>query len=192
MILAAHPCAAGNSDSIRVSLDAIQTLSPAEFAGPVWRVVREGRDPLKVSRAGGRWDDGTFDVLYTSERRQGAIAEARFHLMQGQPVAPSKQKYSLYELRARLQRALRLPDPGALQALGVNTASWGAAQYTQRQMEYPRTREIGEAARFLGFDGLMAPNARYDCLNVILFGAAVARSARSEVRCHGTVDLLSI
>ena len=60
-------------------LDAMQALEPVEFEGPVWRIVRQGRDPLLASRSGGRWDDGTFDVLYTSESREGAIAEARFY-----------------------------------------------------------------------------------------------------------------
>ena len=170
-------------------LDAIQTLDPVEFDGPTWRAVRDGRDPLIASRAGGRWDDGTFDVLYASETREGAIAETRFYLMKGQPVAPSKPRYKLYELRFHLERALRLIDLDALQALGVNTARYGAAQYAQRQTEYPRTQEVGEAAHFLGFDGLIVPNARYECLNTILFDDVCESSAKTVVANHGSIDL---
>lgn len=170
-------------------LDAIQVLEPVEFDGITWRVVRKGRDPLIASRAGGRWDDGTFDALYTSETREGAIAETRFCLMKGQPVVPSKPTYTLYELRLHLLRALKLVDLDALKALGVNTARYGTAQYSQRQLEYPRTQEVGEAAHFLGFDGLIVPNARYDCPNIILFDDVCESGAKMEVANHGPIDL---
>ncbi|MEM6301371.1 MAG: RES family NAD+ phosphorylase [Pseudomonadota bacterium] len=170
-------------------LDAIQAISPVEFSGPTWRVVRDGRDPLVASRAGGRWDDGTFDVLYTSEMRKGAIAETRFYIMKGQPVAPSKPSYRLFELRCTLSSALKLLDLSALQALGVNTSRFGAACYTQRRTEYTRTQEVGEAAFFLGFDGLVVPNARYTCLNVVLFDRAIDPNAKVEVKDHGVIDV---
>jgi len=172
-------------------LDAIQTLSPVEFDGPAWRVVREGRDPLIASCSGGRWDDGTFDVLYTSEIRDGAIAEARFYLMKGQPVAPSKPDFELYELQLRLSRAIRLVDLDALRALGVNTDRFGAAHYAQRQTEYPRTQEVGEAAHFLGFDGLLVPNARHSCQNVVLFDDRCECGAKVEVAYHGLITFQS-
>ena len=74
----------------RQLLDVLEALDPAPYEGAVWRSVREGRDPLACWRSGGRWDDGTVDVLYTSETREAAIAERRFHLYRGQPLPPSK------------------------------------------------------------------------------------------------------
>lgn len=173
-------------------LDAMQALEPVEFDGPVWRIVRQGRDPLLASRCGGRWDDGTFDVLYTSESREGAIAEAHFYLMKGQPVAPSKVVYELYELNLNLEKSLRLIDLGALQALGVNTHHYGKAHYEQRKAEYPRTQEVGEAAHFLGFDGLQVPNARHECLNIVLFDGVCALSAKTIIESYGSVDVVNI
>lgn len=170
----------------------MQALEPVEFHGPVWRIVRQGRDPLLASRSGGRWDDGTFDVLYTSESREGAIAEARFYLMKGQPVAPSKVVYKLYELKLNLEKSLRLIDLDALQALGVHTHHYGKAHYEQRKAEYPRTQEVGEAAHFLGFDGLQVPNARHECLNIVLFDGVCALSAKTIIESHGSVDVINI
>ena len=167
----------------------MQILDPVEFDGTAWRVVKEGRDPLAASRSGGRWDDGTFDVLYTSEARDGAVAEARFYLMRGQPVAPSKPIYELYELHLALTQSLRLVDLAALRALGVNTDQYGKAHYEQRNTEYPRTQEVGEAAHFLGFDGLQVPNARHDCLNIVLFDDVCDCSAKTVVTSHGVADL---
>ena len=54
-------------------LDALEKVPRAPYAGTVWRSVREGADPLVCWRSGGRWDDRTFDVLYTSESREVAI-----------------------------------------------------------------------------------------------------------------------
>lgn len=59
-------------------------------------------------------------------------------------------------------QTLRLADLATLTRLGVD-----AARYADR--DYGRTQEIADAAYFLGFDGLIAPNARWSCLNFILF-----------------------
>ena len=78
----------------------MQALEPVEFHGPVWRIVRQGRDPLLASRSGGRWDDGTFD-------------------------------------------------------------------------------------------GLQVPNARHECLNIVLFDGVCALSAKTIIESHGSVDVVN-
>ena len=81
-------------------LDAIEAETPIGFSGQVWRVVTDGFDPLRPSRAGGRWDDGSFDVLYTSASRDGALAEILVSRRQG-AAHPSVQG-----------REAALPDQG--------------------------------------------------------------------------------
>ena len=83
----------------RALLDTLESLDCKAYQGTVWRSVGEGRDPLTCWRSGGRWDDETFDVLYTSETRDDANAEQKFHLYQGQPLPPSRFCYQLYELK---------------------------------------------------------------------------------------------
>lgn len=169
-------------------IDALEAIQPVSFEGHVWRIVREGRDPLQCSASGGRWDDGTFDVLYTSLERQGSVEEMRFHLMRGQPVMPSKVRYKLYELQVRLAQALELPDLIALATLGLDASRYGRLSYQSKSDEYPRTQQIGEVAYFLEFDGLIVPSARHDCRNVVLFGNRVPPDAISIVKDHGPVD----
>ena len=70
-------------------IDAIEKIDPLSFSGTVWRVTREGRDSTQGSRSGSRWDDGSFDVLYTSSERADAISEIKFHIMRRQPVISS-------------------------------------------------------------------------------------------------------
>ena len=56
-------------------LDAIDAFTREPLDAEVWRVVADGRDPVLGSPSLSRWCDGTFDVLYTSLERDGAIAE---------------------------------------------------------------------------------------------------------------------
>src|SRR5271166_1709420 len=101
-------------------IDALESISPVSFDGPIWRVARDGRDVLACSAVGGRWDDGTFDVLYTSRAADGATAEMHFDLNRGQPVIPSRVGYRLFELRAAIDNALELVDLDAVARLGVD------------------------------------------------------------------------
>ncbi|SUC82729.1 Uncharacterized conserved protein [Pannonibacter phragmitetus] len=169
-------------------IDAIEALPPVQFEGTVWRVVRKGRSPVDCARSGGRWDDGTFDVLYTSQQRDGAIAEMYFHLGRGQPVFPSKVEYGVHELDVKLDNALQLVDLGALQRLGLDTSRYGQLSYDRACDEYPRSQDIAEAAHFLEFDGLIVPSARWDCMNVILFCDRVPPGAMEIAADHGLVN----
>lgn len=169
-------------------LDAIEAATATKFEGSVWRVVRGDRDPLQASSPGGRWDDGTFDVLYTSLESDGALAEIYFHIMRGQPVFPSRMVFRLYELRVELDRVLELADIAALRVLGVDGGRYGYLQYARKHEEYPRLQDIGEAAHFLDFEGLIAPSARWECRNLVVFTDRVPPDALSIANEHGQVD----
>lgn len=169
-------------------IDALEELDPIKFCENVWRVVRGGRDPLQCSASGGRWDDGTFDVLYTAQEEQGAISEMKFHLLRGQPVIPTQVDYRLFELKISLERALKLLDLEALSAIGLDTSKFGRLSYQGRSEEYPRTQQIGEVAHFLDYDGLIVPSARFDGSNVVLFCDRVPPAAINIVRDHNVID----
>jgi RES domain-containing protein len=147
-------------------LDALDVFHRVPYTGEAWRAVRAGRDPLQGSASGGRWDPTLFDVLYTSLVPDGAVAEVHFHLSR-QPVFPSKIKYGLHRIRVRTAKTLRLPDLDAMVPLGVERARY-------REMLYEPTQAIGDAAYFLGFDSIIAPNARWLCDNLILFTDQIA------------------
>ena len=169
-------------------IDALEKTPPVPFDGVVWRVVRQGRDVLMCSAPGGRWDDGTFDVLYASQKADGAVAETYFHLSRGLPVFPSRPAYHLFELRLSVNRVLHLADLGAIARLGVDTSRYGALAYADRADEYPRTQDIGETALFVGFDGLIVPSARWGCSNVVIFCDRVPPDKYEVARDHGKLD----
>ncbi len=142
-------------------LDALEAHQGVAFEGDVWRIVREERDPLQGYPAGARWDPGTFDVIYTSLAREGALEEIHFHLTR-QPVFPSKIRSVLHRIAVRTKRTLRLADLAAIEALGVS-------RETYAELSYARSQEIGDAAAFLGFDGILMPSARWPCQNLVIF-----------------------
>lgn len=169
-------------------IDALEAIEPVAFSGPVWRLVRDGRDPLQCSASGGRWDDGSFDVLYTSMSRAGTLEEMRFHLMRGQPVMPSRVKYRMFEVDLALERALQFLDLAALGEAGLKTETFGRLSYQQKNDEYPRTQEIGEVAHFLDFDGLIVPSARLDTKNLVVFCDKVETLHESVLKDHGVAN----
>lgn len=169
-------------------IDAIEAIPPTPFSGTVWRVVREGREPLDCSRSGGRWDDGTFDVLYTSLAREGALAEMYFHLKRGQPIFPSRVRYELHEVSLSMGAALKLLNLDDLARLGVAKETYGRLSYQEKGAEYPRTQDIAEVAHFLEFDGLLVPSARWNCLKAIVFCERCPPDQREVVGSHGLID----
>lgn len=142
-------------------LDAIDDLPCVEYTGTVWRVVRDGREPLQPSHVSGRWDMGANDALYTSLDPDGAVAEIHFRLRQ-EPVFPSRFGAVLYTLHLSVAKVLRFETLEALRPLGVDVAEY-------HRVLYERTQQIGDAAQFLGRSALIAPNARWSCLNLVLY-----------------------
>jgi hypothetical protein len=146
----------------RVVLDALEALDPEPFSGIVWRVTRRGREPLRGAAADGRWSaSGEFEVLYTSLERDGALAEIGYRLSL-EPVWPSRIEHEIHMIRAEAERTLRFADLGMLEPFGIHPARY-------RTFEYAATQALAAAAQFLEFDGLIVPNARFDCANLVLF-----------------------
>lgn len=107
-----------------------------------------------------------MSVLYGAADRDGAIAEMEFHLSRGQSVFPSRMRHDVFELAVKARQTLVLADMDQLKRLGVDDSRY-------RELLYTRTQEIGAAAAFLGFDGLIAPSARWNCRNIVLFLDAI-------------------
>lgn len=169
-------------------IDALETAEAVPYRGSVWRVVREGRDPCLCGSAGGRWDDRTFDVLYTSMERDGAIAEMFFHLSRGQPVMPSRVRYKLFALSVSLSRVLKTPTLDDLAPYKLDVSRYGQLFYEERTQEYPRTQDIAEAAHFMEFDGMLVPSPRWACANVVVFCDHLPAGSVEIVKDHGLID----
>lgn len=147
-------------------LDLLDARARTAFDGAVWRVVREGRDPLDPSTGNGRWDLRAFNVLYTSLDPAGAMAEIEYNLSL-QPVFPSRLRSVVQQLHIRASSVMRFDTLEELGLLGLTPS-----EYSKPLCE--QTRRIGDAAAFLGCDALIAPSARWNCLNLVCFTDAMS------------------
>lgn len=163
-------------------LDRLDALPKETFAGEVFRGTRQSLDPLAASYSGGRWmrRDGA-GVLYTSLAREGALAEISFHWGQLTPL-PTKP-VMLHTLRVAAHRTLKLVRAD-LEVLGVPESAYAG-------INMPRTQEIGAAVEFLSCDGLVAPCARWQCDNLILFPDRMGVDAALEIVRSETVDWIT-
>jgi len=165
----------------RLVLDALEKLDPEPFDSDVWRVARKGRDPLRGSSANGRWGaPGELEVLYTSEQRDGALAEVGFRLSL-EPVWPSLIQHQIHVLAVRAERTLRLLDMRELAILGVDISRY-------ETFEYGATQAIAAAAHFLEFDGMLVPSARFACSNLVLFADRVSHTGHLQLVSSEDVD----
>lgn len=152
-------------------LDRVDRFQRAPLQQNVWRVARTGRDPLLGAASRSRWCNGTFDVLYTSTERDGAVAEIHA-LFTHQPVFPSKISALVHHIAVTASSVLRIDDFDTLGLLGIDVSRY-------KERNYQRTQEIADAAYFLGFDGLVAPSARWQCSSVVLFTDRVPAESMS-------------
>jgi hypothetical protein len=79
----------------------------------------------------------------------------------------------------------------SLRIVRADLGTLGVAEDTYNNINLPRTQEIGAAVEFLGCDGLIAPCARWNCENLILFPDRLGVDATLEVVTSETVDWAS-
>jgi hypothetical protein len=146
----------------RAILDALEAILPEPFEGQVWRITRQQREALRGSNANGRWSmPGGPDVLYTSLKREGALAEIGYRLSL-EPIWPSRLRHEIHLIDVQIEKALRFADVTKLAPLGVDVAKY-------ESFDYDATQAIAAAANFLELDGLIVPSARAECSNLVIF-----------------------
>lgn len=165
----------------RELLDRLADLPTVSFGGEVFRATRLTLKPLASSASGGRWGpQGGPNVLYTSLQREGALAEIAFHWSQQTP-RPS---------RPAVVHTLRVKSPATLRLLRTDISALGVNEADYERVNLKRTQEIGAAVEFLGFDGIIAPCARWACDNLILFPESASFGGDLEAIAREEVDWL--
>ena len=163
----------------RELLERLSAFAPVKFDSTVFRATRRGLDPLTPSTIGGRWMlPNETPILYTSLDRDGAIAEIAHHWSLLTPV-PSKP-VMVHELGAKVNKVLKLGR--------AELADLGVEWYRYGEINYQRTQLIGAAAARLKLDGLIAPSARWDCDNVMLFMPDMTATVAVTLQSSTEVD----
>jgi hypothetical protein len=158
-------------------VDQLSALATERFEGEVFRAAGVSADALAFSVNGGRWapparDGAEVPVLYTSQARDGALAEVVSYLTQLTPL-PLSRPLKVSRLGVSTSKTLRLARVG-LERLGVDMEQYG-------ERDYALTQSIGAALAFLGLDGLIAPSARWRCDNLMIYQTNHLLNERLEV-----------
>jgi len=170
-------------------IDQVEALPVETYSGDVYRLVRDGRDPKICWHSQGRWDDGSFDVLYAATTADGALAEIQYHLSQLQPFGPDFLTYRMYRIPVAHLEVINLLEKTVLQSLGVDLAAWGKSGYVSRGEEYLRTQEIATVATFHERQGLLVPSARSSDANLVILIQQAVDTCCGEPKDMGLVDI---
>lgn len=135
--------------------------------------------PDRENTRGSRWNPPEIAAIYTSFSEAGALAEAE-HQLAVQPLRP-RIKRTLYEIELTLASVVDLSAPGVLAALPFDEAEIS-------NDDHSRCRELGGAAAWLEYDGIIVPSARSEVPNLVIFPANRAPTAVFEVRSQRPVD----
>lgn len=141
-------------------LEALSAFPSKPFSGTAYRATRKSLDPTAPSTNGGRWGPrGITSILYTSLTKEAALAEITFYWSQLDP--PPSKSVMLNELKVDVEKILHLPQ--------TDFPKLGLDKVTYNLQRFERCQEIGAAASFLGFDGLISPSARWNGDNLTIF-----------------------
>lgn len=136
-------------------IELLDGLPRTTFDGQAFRHTGPDYHPLATEGSrirGGRWNPpDSFSVLYLALDPQTTAAELRrLAHRQAMPVA-SLLPRTLHTLRVSLGIVLDLRPQEVLDTLGIGEAIRGD--------DMQQTQAIGEAAHYLGIEGLLAPSA---------------------------------
>ncbi len=137
-------------------LDALENVEVA-VDGIVWHQILLPTAVLRANIRGGRWNPHGVEALYSSADPAAAVAEID-NLIAQQPV-PITRPRTTYDLTVRISRVgdLRPTPVGPGLAWDYDPAETSACQ------------QIGAAAEWLGFGGLLVPGVRHNAANLVIF-----------------------
>jgi RES domain-containing protein len=140
----------------RKFLSRVDALEPTTLSTEAFRHIAKGRHPLSGAGArlyGGRWNPPqSFSTLYLAFEQDTVVAEF-YRLAERQGRAPEDflpRQMHRYEIT--LAAALDLRPAAAQDSLGLTPDAL-------RALDARRCQEIGAAAHYLGFEGIIAPSA---------------------------------
>jgi len=141
-------------------LDQLQSFKVSPWEGVVFRHMLGEYPPERANTRGARWNPPEVAAIYTSLKRETALAEAEYRLGL-EPFRPRIMRV-LYSIRVKLQAVLDLSRREDLERLGLAKTDLEAVDFTKCQL-------VGGAAQWLGHDGLLVPSARHPGTNLVVY-----------------------
>lgn len=162
-------------------IERLNLVVPETYRGVLYRSTSPGYDVLSGEGArvkGGRWNPpGSFPCIYTATDPSGAALEVYRTARKFGVAVETLLPRHLTTLRAKLGRVLNLCTPTSLEALGLN-----GAVLTDDDLRI--CQAVGDAAHYLGFEGILAPSAAGPAATVAIFPNSLRSS--SSISIAGT------
>jgi RES domain-containing protein len=140
----------------RKLLTRVDAVGSAAISAEAFRHIAKDRHPLSGAGArlhGGRWNPPeSFSTLYLALQRDTVVAEF-YRLAARQGRAPEDfLPRQMHRYEVTLAAALDLRPAAARESLGLT-------EDVLHALDASRCQEIGAAAHYLGFEGIIAPSA---------------------------------
>jgi RES domain-containing protein len=142
------------------TLELLEKIRDAPFEKTVFRHMFGDFSPERENTNGARWNPKDTPAVYTSLKREVAIAEADYYIAM-QPLRP-RAKRKIYKISVSLSSVLDLSDWQTLETFGLNKKTFDSVDHAPCQA-------IGGAVEWLGHDGLLVPSARAEGANLVIF-----------------------
>lgn len=160
-------------------LEAIDALGASDWSGEAYRHTRRGVPPLSGEGArifGGRWNPrDSFPTIYLADSIAGCVAEFR-RVAERQGLDP----------HSFLPRDLHVIEVSGLRVVDLSTAdrlaTIGLSFADVRSTDMEACQRIGEAASYLGYEGIAAPSATGTGLVIAVFEEHVGPDQLKLVR----------
>ena len=144
----------------RETIERLEAFSPAPWQGEVYRHMFARYQPDRENVGGARWNPAGVAAIYTSLTRAAALAEAEYYINL-QPLRPRARRV-LYRIQVRLASVLDLSPWETLEGFGIRLSDFASLDYSVCQ-------EVGGAVDWLRHDGMLAPSARDQGTNLVIF-----------------------
>lgn len=140
----------------RKLLARVDALQPTALSTEAFRHIAKDRHPLSGAGArlqGGRWNPPeSFSTLYLGLSQATVVAEF-YRMAERQGRAPEDfLPRQMHRYEVTLAVALDLRPEAARDSVGLTADALHA-------LDAKRCQEVGEAAHYLGFEGIIAPSA---------------------------------
>src|SRR5262245_37769945 len=119
-----------------------------------------GFSPDRENSRGARWNPPEVPAIYTSLKRETAIAEGDYYIAL-QPRRPWPRR-TIHRIKVVLSSVIDLSNWELLAKFGVNRKSFDSTDYFATQL-------LGGAAEWMKHDGILVPSARASGKNLIIY-----------------------
>ena len=141
------------------------SVKAAEWEGEVYRHMFAGKTPDRENVRGARWNPPGVAAIYTSLRRDTALAEAEYRLSL-EPVPLRKDvRRTIYKIHVTLNSVIDLGDSVQLGKLGIALPMLESID----KLSLHACQQLGGGVDWYEYDGLLVPSARGLGANLVIY-----------------------